>query len=1132
MAIDQNINKIKFLRSKTAGLVPSPSLFDEGELAINLVDRTIFSKNGTAVVELGFGKGGNVNGAISATGNITAPTFIGKLQGNADTASKWDTSRTLTLAGDVSGNVTFDGSANFTLNAIVGTVNPRQNVMNSDDAPGNMRHGLSIDWVGNTSGFPNYGTVITAKAYAAGGSTFQIYSPYSPSLGGDSLRYRTGIYSAVVSWSELKTIVDNNNIGRYAPSLTGVGASGNWNIDVEGYATKLKTPVTINGTSFDGTSGIVIADPTFTRPLSHGSTIVTNTTDIASTGGVAFRFASTSTSSKPAGVTDGPILSMAYSGAWNFQLMGDHRTGVMYTRPKNNGTWGSWKTTLNNENIGDHALPITGGTLNGNLIVNGDVRSTGIIGSDSTKGFGTGNNRSIKPVDLTARTFAVNFVSLKGLNDPTIDAIYGDFISFNTWSGSSGGKLNGLFLTKGAQRIKHYQAAFDATVWGDPLDIAYLTDNVASATKLETTRTIGISGSSGASGTVSFDGTGNALIPLSVTTQPTATNNTTIATTAFVQAVNSADTGSAATALTLKTARLVGITGSGASGSVSFNGSSNVNIPLVVATQPTATNDTTIATTAFVQAVNSADTGSAATALTLKTARTINGTSFNGSANITTANWGTARNFTIGSTTRSVNGASNLSWTLTDIGALGVSANAVSASKLQTPRKVNGVDFDGTTDIQIDAIRVGTITWHLGERSSIFAGDLSLDGQILNRADYPELWSMVNAGRFASVTDAVWLSDVSKRGSYSTGNGSTTFRLPDLNGGQAGSIQSLFLRGSSTTPVGTVLSDAIRNITGSVDAIRMGINWTPKSTGALKGTPSTNSGDANNGASATMVLDIDASRVVPTADENRPKSVFGIWVVSARGSNVVVPGGSTAATLTGGNTFQGSQTINGDLVVKQNVKVEGITTDRFGFYDKMYWAGAISRPNAQNVLVTPLDGNRFTAYFTLNSGSQYINFGTSKIHMIQNWDSPTPKYIQATIDSSVDANAGKQVITLTCTLPNHGIAAATNFFWIAITYESFGCEIDQYIANGDLRFVSRLKSDSAFVSKSPIVSISSSSSEWYSATQSGTGKPEIGPGATSSAPIVAAVSGQHIAFVGVGGIQVPYVTISVKDRIT
>ena len=62
--------------------------------------------------------------------------------------------------------------------------------------------------------------------------------------------------------------------------------------------------------------------------------------------------------------------------------------------------------------------------------------------------------------------------------------------------------------------------------------------------------------------------------------------------------------------------------------------------------------------------------GNASTATTLQTARTINGTSFNGAANITTANWGTARNITIGNTTRSVNGAGNVSWTLADIGAL------------------------------------------------------------------------------------------------------------------------------------------------------------------------------------------------------------------------------------------------------------------------------------------------------------------------------------------------------------------------------------------------------------------------------------------------------------------------------
>lgn len=61
--------------------------------------------------------------------------------------------------------------------------------------------------------------------------------------------------------------------------------------------------------------------------------------------------------------------------------------------------------------------------------------------------------------------------------------------------------------------------------------------------------------------------------------------------------------------------------------------------------------------------------GNASSATKLATARTINGTSFNGSANITTALWGTARTITIGSTGKSVNGSGDISWSLSEIGA-------------------------------------------------------------------------------------------------------------------------------------------------------------------------------------------------------------------------------------------------------------------------------------------------------------------------------------------------------------------------------------------------------------------------------------------------------------------------------
>lgn len=49
--------------------------------------------------------------------HVRANAFIGALTGNAATASKWAAARTITLGGDLTGNVSIDGSANVTLNA-------------------------------------------------------------------------------------------------------------------------------------------------------------------------------------------------------------------------------------------------------------------------------------------------------------------------------------------------------------------------------------------------------------------------------------------------------------------------------------------------------------------------------------------------------------------------------------------------------------------------------------------------------------------------------------------------------------------------------------------------------------------------------------------------------------------------------------------------------------------------------------------------------------------------------------------------------------------------------------------------------------------------------------------------------
>ena len=196
----------------------------------------------------------------------------------------------------------------------------------------------------------------------------------------------------------------------------------------------------------------------------------------------------------------------------------------------------------------------------------------------------------------------------------------------------------------------------------------------------------------------------------------------TVARTDHVHPAQTTVSGNAGTATKLKTARTIN--------GVSFDGTSNITI-----------------TAAANGGTSAACSGNAATATKLQTARTINGTSFDGTTAITTANWGTARTLTVGNTGKSVNGSGNVSWSLAEIGAAPtshgthvtysttapaapgtasagtastvartdhvhpaqttVSGNAGTATKLQTARTINGVSFDGTSNITITAAANG-----------------------------------------------------------------------------------------------------------------------------------------------------------------------------------------------------------------------------------------------------------------------------------------------------------------------------------------------------------------------------------------------------------------------------------------
>ena len=121
-------------------------------------------------------------------------------------------------------------------------------------------------------------------------------------------------------------------------------------------------------------------------------------------------------------------------------------------------------------------------------------------------------------------------------------------------------------------------------------------------------------------------------------------------------------------------------------------------------------------------------TGNANTATTLQTARTINGTSFNGSGNITTANWGTARNITIGNTTKSVNGSANVSWTAAEIGVASINDSTTATGTVWSSNKTQ-VQINtsyNTMSQKVDALEESINRDFVSKNGSTMTGDLTI----------------------------------------------------------------------------------------------------------------------------------------------------------------------------------------------------------------------------------------------------------------------------------------------------------------------------------------------------------------------------------------------------------------------
>jgi microcystin-dependent protein len=108
------------------------------------------------------------------------------------------------------------------------------------------------------------------------------------------------------------------------------------------------------------------------------------------------------------------------------------------------------------------------------------------------------------------------------------------------------------------------------------------------------------------------------------------------------------------------------------------------------------------------------------------------------------------------------------------------SITSTGIARVQTPPAGDSSNAAATTEwvtAAVSSMLVGTLVFEA--RATVRAGCLRLNGALVNRADYPALWAYAQASGNI-VAESAWSTGNS--GAFSSGDGGTTFRLPDFRG--------------------------------------------------------------------------------------------------------------------------------------------------------------------------------------------------------------------------------------------------------------------------------------------------------------------------------------------------------------
>lgn len=646
---------------------------------------------------------------IKDNGHVVANVFEGNLNGNADTSTQIHVTETSPAS-------TTNYRLVFTSASATGNAHMR---INNGDAQLTILEGTT-----STTGAEilSIGNGIASGTAGNKRGTFRLYSQ---STGYDDITAsnHTGQFIHTLPNSS-GTLLNSANYTSYTVKKDGTGATGNWGINITGSAAKLTTPRSFSITgdtvasavNFDGSANVQLStlrrgcsvgqsSSTSANPWYKFADITVDSSSFVDKHIIFFVYSSYSDNSNMMGILKAHVrisstgtfdagelkwlvrsssitnadfvlahnntspakvelwckCAIGYRG-YHFDVIAEGDRGSRSTRIWNlYNTWSAGseaEPTPDFEQVTSTAITIVNDTSGnaGSATKLQTARKINGVDFDGTKDITIDAGGSGGHTILNSSGTAMTQRSKLRFNNATVTDDASNDVTIITPSGISGNylPLSGGTMT-GDIHFSHVNAERDGYLaWGS----GTVKERIKISDKTATTDPVFVfeqSRDGGNSYTSLLTIKGNGQVQANTFIGALSGNAATATKLQTARTINGTSFNGSANITTANwgTARNIGIVnsdGTGTAVTTSVNGSGNVNLKLPATIKATLT-------------------GNASTATTLANARTINGTSFNGSANITTANWGTARTITIGNTGKSVNGSANITWSLSEIGA-------------------------------------------------------------------------------------------------------------------------------------------------------------------------------------------------------------------------------------------------------------------------------------------------------------------------------------------------------------------------------------------------------------------------------------------------------------------------------